>query len=145
MKKISDEDKEMFKTMAEDCKKSSGASDDDVNKMMDGNIPDTKPSKCMATCIAKQFSMVSSNSCVWIEGSGRFPGLDLMHSFNWFSILTFCFHFFLVQFKDNGSGKTEVCGSCMKKMAEMNGANEEKMKIGNEIIDKCEKVTNDDE
>lgn len=59
-KKISDDDREMFKTMTEDCKKTSKASDADVDNIMDGKIPETQESKCMMTCIMKQFTMVRS-------------------------------------------------------------------------------------
>ena len=39
---MSDENKEMLKSFAEDCKKTEGASDDDVNKMANEEYPDSK-------------------------------------------------------------------------------------------------------
>lgn len=44
--------------MTGECKTSSEASDDDVNTIMDGKIPESKQGKCMMTCVMKQFSMV---------------------------------------------------------------------------------------
>jgi len=39
---MSDENKEMLKSFAEDCKKTEGASDTDVDKMANEEYPDTK-------------------------------------------------------------------------------------------------------
>lgn len=48
----------MFKSMVKECQTSSGASDDDLNLLMDGKTPESKEAKCMTTCVMKQFSMV---------------------------------------------------------------------------------------
>lgn len=49
-----------------------------------------------------------------------------------------------LKIKENGEGKWALCGSCMRKMAEMNGADEEKLKLLDEIAAKCETVTHED-
>lgn len=48
----------MFKSMVKDCQKSSGASDDEVNILMEDHVRLSKEAKCMMTCVLKQFSMV---------------------------------------------------------------------------------------
>lgn len=52
------EGKEMLKGMAADCKEKEGASDDDVDGMVNKAIPTTKPGKCLNACMMDQFGVV---------------------------------------------------------------------------------------
>lgn len=53
------EGKEMLKGMAADCKEKEGASDADVEEMINKKIPTNKPAKCLNACMMDQFGVVS--------------------------------------------------------------------------------------
>lgn len=52
------EGKEMLKGMAADCKEKEGATDEDVDGMINKDIPTTKPAKCLNACMMDQFGVV---------------------------------------------------------------------------------------
>lgn len=54
------EGKEMLKGMAADCKEKEGASDEDVDLMVNKGIPTNKPGKCLNACMMDQFGVVRS-------------------------------------------------------------------------------------
>lgn len=59
---------EMFKGMAQECKESQGASDDEVNLMAEGKYPETRPGKCLAACLQKQFGVVKDEKKLDFDG-----------------------------------------------------------------------------
>ncbi|XP_070499986.1 general odorant-binding protein 19d-like [Chironomus tepperi] len=54
---MSDENKEMLKSFAEDCKKTENASDADVELMANEQFPDSKEGKCLIACMQEQFGV----------------------------------------------------------------------------------------
>lgn len=52
------EGKEMLKGMAAECKTKEGATDADVDDMVDKKLPSTKPAKCLNACMMEQFGVV---------------------------------------------------------------------------------------
>ena len=59
---------EMFKGMAQECKDSQGATDEEVNAMAEGNYPETKSGKCLAACLQKQFGIVKDEKKLDFDG-----------------------------------------------------------------------------
>lgn len=54
-----EEGKDMIRAMAADCKAETGASDSDVDNMIDKKMPDSKPAKCLNACMMKLFNIVN--------------------------------------------------------------------------------------
>lgn len=52
------EAQDMFRDMSQDCKSNEGASGDDVEEMVTGNLPSTKPGQCLMACMLDQFGIV---------------------------------------------------------------------------------------
>lgn len=52
------EGKEMLRGMASDCKTKEGASDDEVNGMINKELPTTQSAKCLNACMMEQFGVV---------------------------------------------------------------------------------------
>lgn len=46
-----EEAKEMFRGMSQECKESEKASDDDVEKMINEQYPETREGKCLVSCM----------------------------------------------------------------------------------------------
>ena len=59
---------EMFKGMAQECKESEKASDDEVNLLADGKYPETRTGKCLAACLQKQFGIVKDEPKLDFDG-----------------------------------------------------------------------------
>lgn len=53
------EQKQMLMGVAQECKASEDASDDDLGKLVEKKAPDTKEGKCMFACIMEQMDLVS--------------------------------------------------------------------------------------
>lgn len=100
----------------EECRKTHKATDEDMNTIMEGNIPSTPAAKCTMTCTMKQFKMVS-----------RFERDEK-------NKLTIGSKLIQVEEKD---GKLELAVENMMKMAEANGADKEKLAIAKEVAEKC--------
>ncbi|XP_062565501.1 general odorant-binding protein 19d-like [Armigeres subalbatus] len=49
--------KEMIRGMAEECKKQEGASDQDVEAIIDDKTPETQVQKCFLSCFQQQFQI----------------------------------------------------------------------------------------
>lgn len=49
----------ILKSVAGTCKDKEGASDDDVNKISEAKVPETKEGKCLVACLGEQFGIVS--------------------------------------------------------------------------------------
>nr|XP_019528891.2 general odorant-binding protein 19d-like [Aedes albopictus] len=49
--------KEMVRGMAEECKKQEGATDDDVEAMIEDKTPETQVQKCFLSCFQQQFQV----------------------------------------------------------------------------------------
>lgn len=56
-----EEDLEMMKGLADECKKKEGATDQDIQDMVDKKIPNTTAGKCMMNCLQEQFGIVENN------------------------------------------------------------------------------------
>lgn len=50
----------MIRGMAAECKEKTGASDAELEEMIDKNLPTTQPGKCLNACMMDQFGIVSS-------------------------------------------------------------------------------------
>lgn len=48
----------MVRGMAAECKEKEGASDAEVDDMVDKKMPSTKPAKCLNACMMEQFGIV---------------------------------------------------------------------------------------
>ncbi|CAO1399709.1 unnamed protein product [Diamesa hyperborea] len=59
---------EMFKGMAQECKDSQGATDQEVNDMAEGKYPETRTGKCLAACLQKQFGVVKDEKKLDFDG-----------------------------------------------------------------------------
>lgn len=57
-KNITEEEKEMFMMFTEDCRKANNPTDDEMNNIMAGKVPETDPAKCTMTCVMKQYKIV---------------------------------------------------------------------------------------
>lgn len=44
--------------MTATCRTSENVSEDDLNSIMDGKLPESKEGRCMVTCVLKQYSLV---------------------------------------------------------------------------------------
>lgn len=53
-----DEEKEMIMKFIEECRQIHEATDDDMNHMLSGNVPETRNAKCTLACAMKQFKFV---------------------------------------------------------------------------------------
>lgn len=51
----------MFRDMSQDCKDKEGASGDDIEEMVSGGYPSTRPGQCTMACMLDQFGIVSSS------------------------------------------------------------------------------------
>lgn len=53
------EQKQMLMGVAQECKASEDASDDDLGKLVEKKAPETKEGKCLFACIMEQMDVVS--------------------------------------------------------------------------------------
>lgn len=115
----------MLLQLTSGCIASEKVSDDDVNKLLDGEMPDNRESKCYITCVMKQFSLVSF----------IFTVIGLIES----KIESFTF--LQIQEED---GKTTLCDSCILNVAKTTGISKDKLDIITEITEACKTVSHED-
>lgn len=101
----------------EDCRKTNKATDEDMNLVMDGKIPESKEAKCTMTCTMKQFKMVKNMKMVYFIENSNF----------WFESNQ----------ADEKDGKLELNVPNLVKMAEANGLSQENCTIVEEVGNKC--------
>lgn len=49
----------MFMMFTEECRKTHKGTEEEMNKIMSGEIVETKTAKCTMTCVMRQFKMVN--------------------------------------------------------------------------------------
>jgi PBP/GOBP family len=55
-----DDERELVNHVLVECKAKEGGSDEDFNKMLNEQVPETKTAKCMAACAYEKVGVVSS-------------------------------------------------------------------------------------
>lgn len=62
----------MARGMASTCKESEGASDDEVDEMINKTEPTTMTGKCLNACMMEQFGVVSHDGAHnWVKGENK--------------------------------------------------------------------------
>lgn len=123
----------MFMAFTEDCRKSSNATDADMNEILEGNVPTSQGAKCTITCVMKQFKIVSNLT--------KISKIKSRKEIFRFLIV---FHLYLAQVNEN-EGKLELAVDTIVKLSEANGADSKKVDLIRTVAEKCKSPAVTDE
>lgn len=64
---MSEDEKKAAKGFIADCQKKTGATDEEVDKILDNNSMDSQKAKCLGSCMMEQFGMVRTDEMLHSE------------------------------------------------------------------------------